>query len=108
MATFAYRAYGLDGGFAEGTIEAATPDIASDMLWAQGLTPFQLRPTDSAGTRWWNRDLFSAGNPQRADLLSFTREFAMLNTAEILLDDALRILRDQASGQRLRTLVEGL
>jgi general secretion pathway protein F len=108
MATFAYRAYGLDGGFAEGTIEAATPDVASDILWAQGLTPFQLRPTGDAGTRWWNKELFSAGNPQRADLLAFTREFAMLNTAEIPLDDALRILRDQASGQRLRTLVEGL
>jgi len=108
MASFAYRAYGLDGGFAEGTIEAATPDVATDMLWAQGLTPFQLRPTDGSGTRWWNKELFSASNPQRADLLAFTREFAMLSTAEIPLDDALRILRDQASSHRLRALVDGL
>jgi general secretion pathway protein F len=108
MATFRYRAYGLDGGFAEGTIEAATTDAATDILWARGLTPFQLRPTDGAGTRWWNRELFSVANSHRADLLAFTREFAMLNTAEIPLDDALRILRDQASSQRLRNLVEGL
>jgi general secretion pathway protein F len=108
MATFSYRAYGLNGTFAEGTIEAASPDVASDMLWAQGLTPFLLRPADCSDTKWWNRELFSGADAQRGELLAFTREFAMLNTAEIPLDDALRILREQASGSRLRSLVEGL
>jgi general secretion pathway protein F len=108
MATFRYRAYGLDGGFAEGTIDAASPDAANDVLWSQGLTPFQMRAAGDSGTKWWNRELFTGAGAQRGDLVAFTREFAMLNAAEIPLDDALRILREQASSSRLRVLVEGL
>jgi general secretion pathway protein F len=108
MPMFRYRAYGMDGSFAEGTIEAASSDAANDVLWSRGLTPFQMRAANDTGTKWWNRELFSSGGAQRADLVAFTREFAMLNAAEIPLDDALRILRDQASSSRLRALVESL
>jgi general secretion pathway protein F len=105
---FRYRAYGLDGSLAEGAVDAASSDAANDMLWSQGLTPFQMRAANESGTKWWNREIFSGAGSQRADLVAFTREFAMLNAAEIPLDDALRILREQASSPRLRALVEGL
>lgn len=108
MPTFRYRAYGLDGSLAEGTLDAASPDVANDMLWSQGLTPFQMRAAGDGGTRWWNREISFGGGSQQKELLAFTREFAMLNAAEIPLDDALRILREQASSPRLRTLVESL
>lgn len=108
MPTFRYRAYGLDGGLAEGTIDATSSDVATDMLWSRGLTPFLMRVANEAGTRWWNCELFSGGGSQAADLVAFTREFAMLSAAEIPLDDALRILQVQASSPRLRTLVDGL
>jgi general secretion pathway protein F len=98
----------LDGSLAEGAVDAASPDAASDMLWSQGLTPLQIRAANESGTKWWNREIFSDVGSQRADLVAFTREFAMLNAAEIPLDDALRILREQASSPRLRALVEGL
>lgn len=108
MPTFRYRAYALDGGFAEGALEAASLDAANDVLWSQGLTPFQMLTADAPGAKWWNRELFSNVGAQRSDLVAFTREFAMLNAAEIPLDDALRILREQASSSRLRALVESL
>jgi general secretion pathway protein F len=108
MPMFRYRAYGLDGSLAEGAVDAASSDAANDMLWSQGLTPFQMRPANDSGTKWWNREIFSGAGSKRADLVAFTREFAMLNAAEIPLDDALRILQEQASSPRLRALVEGL
>ena len=108
MPTFRYRAYGLDGGLAEGTIDAASSDVATDMLWSQGLTPFLMQVSNESGTKWWNREIFSAAASQHADLLAFTREFAMLSASEIPLDDALRILQAQASSPRLRVLVDGL
>lgn len=108
MPTFRYRAYGADGELAEGTLDAASLETANDVLWSQGLTPFQMRATDASGTKWWNRELSFGGGSHRADLVAFTSEFAMLNSAEIPLDDALRILREQASSSRLRALVEGL
>jgi general secretion pathway protein F len=108
MPTFRYHAYGLDGRFAEGTLDAATVDAANDALWSQGLTPFQMRAAGEAGGKWWNREISLSGGSSRTELLDFTREFAMLNAAEIPLDDALRILREQASSAGLRTLVENL
>jgi general secretion pathway protein F len=108
MPTFRYRAYGLDGGFAEGTVDAASQDAANDALWSQGLTPFQMWAADASGSKWWNREITLGSGSQRGDLVAFTREFAMLNAAEIPLDDALRILREQASSSRLRALVDGL
>ena len=108
MPTFRYRAYGLDGGFAEGTLDAASLDAANDVLWSKGLSPIQMRAADESGTKWWNRDIVIGRGSSRADLVAFTREFAMLNAADIPLDDALRILQAQASSSRLRLLVEGL
>lgn len=108
MPTFRYRAYGLDGGFAEGTVDATSLDAANDALWSQGLSPIQMRAADESGTKWWNRDIVIGSGSSRADLVAFTREFAMLNAADIPLDDALRILQAQASSSRLRVLVEGL
>jgi general secretion pathway protein F len=108
MPTFRYHAYGLDGGFAEGTVDAVSSDAASEVLWSQGLTPFRMDATNDAGAKWWNRELFSSAGSHRADLVAFTREFATLNAAELPLDDALRILREQASSSRLRVLVESL
>jgi general secretion pathway protein F len=108
MGSFRYRAYGLDGSFAEGTIEAASVAAATDALWSQSLSPFQLQATDGGGTRWWNREITFGGGANRADLLAFTREFAMLCAADIAMDDALRIVQTQAASVRLRTLVEGL
>src|SRR3954454_3748857 len=108
MASFRYRAYRIDGRLSEGTIDAASPDAASETLWAQGLTPFQMRAVDAATKPWWQRDISFGGGSARTDLASFTREFATLNAADIPLDDALRILADQATSPRMREIATGL
>jgi general secretion pathway protein F len=108
MPTFRYRAYGGDGELAEGAVDAASSDEASEMLWSQGLTPFKLDARKISDVNWWNRELFSDAKSRRADLVTFTREFATLNAAEIPLDDALRILQQQASSPRLKILVSSL
>jgi general secretion pathway protein F len=108
MPTFRYRAYGQDGSFAEGVVDAVSTEAANDVLWSQGLSPFQMHATDAAGTKWWNREIAFGGGANRADLVAFTREFAMLSAADIPLDDALRIVQAQAASSRLRALVEGL
>jgi general secretion pathway protein F len=108
MPTFRYRAYGARGEFRAGSIEAATLDAAADMLWAQGLTPFQMRSADQSAKPWWQRELFSGQRSLAADLAFFTREFATLSTAEIPLDDSLRILSEQATSLRIRALAGSL
>jgi general secretion pathway protein F len=108
MPTFSYRAYGGRGEFAEGRIDAASPDAANEMLWAQGLTPFQMRAADAGGERWWQREVFGSSKTSPAQLASFTRDFATLNSAEIPLDDALRILAAQAPSRGMRTVILSL
>lgn len=109
MPTFRYQAYGHDGRLAEGTVDAISLDAANEVLWSQGLSPLRMHSAEQSGTKWWNREItLGGGGSRRGDLLAFTREFAMLNAAEIPLDDALRILQQQASSSRLRELVESL
>jgi general secretion pathway protein F len=96
MPTFEYSAYGAQGQFAQGRVDAASRELASQLLCAQGLTPFQMKPVRSDAVRWWQRDLFSSRRPSLRQLASFTREFSTLMSAEIPLDDALRILCAQA------------
>jgi general secretion pathway protein F len=107
MPTFAYLAYGAQGRFAEGTVEAVSADAASEALWGQGLTAFQLTRADAAGKPWWRRDLF-AGPPSATELASFTRDFATLSSAGIALDDALRIAAEQARSGKLKVLAQNL
>jgi general secretion pathway protein F len=108
MPTFSYRAYGGRGEFAEGQIEAISPDAASDMLWAQGLTPFYMQTADAAAKPWWQREIFAGTGSSPAQLTTFTRDFATLNSAEIPLDDALRILSEQAPSGGMRAVVASL
>jgi general secretion pathway protein F len=108
MPTFRYRAYGAQGDVAEGVIDAASPDAASDLLWGQGLTPLSLRESGESGMPWWRRDLFAARAPSPTELALFTRDFATLNAAEIPLDDALRILAEQTASAKMRALAAAL
>jgi general secretion pathway protein F len=106
MPTFRYRAYGVGGDLAEGSIEAISPDAASEALCDQGLVPFQLRATQGIDEPWWRRDLTGGRGPKAADLASFTREFSTLAAAEIPLDDALRIVSEQQAASRMRAIVK--
>ena len=108
MPMFHYIAYGSQGEFAEGSIEAASSDVASEMLWSQGLTPFRIHDMGQSATKWWKREVFSGSSVRRKDLVSFTREFVTLSAAEIPLDDALRILCDQATSGGVQNLVQAL
>jgi|HubBroStandDraft_1064217.scaffolds.fasta_scaffold61146_3 general secretion pathway protein F len=92
MPTFQYAAYGAQGDLAEGDIEATSAEAAADLLWERGLSAFQMQPRRAA-ERWWNRELL-AQRTSRSALLGFVRELATLMTAEIPLDDALRMLAD--------------
>src|SRR6266545_2721261 len=108
MAIFRYGAYGAQGNLAEGSIEAASPDAASELLWARGLTPFRMRRLDAERKPWWQRELWAGHGFRRADLAAFTREFATLRSADIPVDDALRILCDQGRSTAIGRLATEL
>lgn len=108
MPSFRYRAYGTNGQLAQGDVDAVSPAAASDLLWQQGLTAFEMNVVESGLKPWWQRDLIGGDVPSQAELAAFTREFATLSAAEIPLDDALRILSEQVSSTRMRVMATRL
>jgi general secretion pathway protein F len=104
MPSFHYQAYDAHGTLAQGRIEALSSEAASEALWAQGLTAFELEHASDSSTPWWRRELFGSG-VGRADLVSFTRELATLAGAGIPLDDCLRMLADKATSRAARALI---
>lgn len=104
MSSFRYRAYDAHGHVSSGIVEAASQQQASDTLFSQGLTAFQLHPSEQVSKPWWQRELFAGTRSLRGELAALTRELATLIVAEIPLADALRILSDQSG----RTLASGL
>ena len=108
MASFQYRAYDASGQFAQGSLEAVSEDAASEALWAQGLTPFQLESREPAAKPWWQREVFGGRRALRSDLAAFTTELATFIGAEIALDDALRLLSDQATSTAMGELAAQL
>jgi general secretion pathway protein F len=107
MPNFQYRAYDARGGLALGRIEANSPDAASEALWAQGLTAFQLKDVEQDGTRWWQREVLDGG-ARSTQLTAFTRQFATLAGAAIPLDDCLRILSEEATTRTVQALAKEL
>lgn len=108
MPTFRYHAYSARGEFAQGSVEAASQHDANEVLFLQGLMAFQLQPNEQAAKPWWQREVFAGQRSLRTELATLTRELATLIGAEIPLDDALRILSDQAVSAGMRALATNL
>jgi general secretion pathway protein F len=108
MPSFQYRAYDASGRFAQGSVEAASQDAASDSLWARGLTPLQVTSSGPSAKPWWQREVFGGRRALRSDLVAFTAELATFIGAEIALDDALRLLSDQATSAGMAELAAQL
>lgn len=79
------------------------------MLWAQGLTVFASHEASNAGGQpWWRREIFSSPHLEPVELVAFTRDLALMQHAEIPLDDALRMQADQGSSERVRRMAKGV
>lgn len=108
MAVFRFRAYTTLGDLSEGEIEARSREEAEETLWTRGLTPFETREIRAAGESALSRRLFGERGPTRAELASFTREFATLEQADVPLDQCFRIISMQNSSPALRNLADGI
>lgn len=108
MPVFRFRAYTALGDLSEGEIEALSRDEAEETLWTRGLTPFETREVERREHGSLFRRLFQQRGPNLAEVVSFTREFATLEQANIPLDQGLRILSMQSASPALRDLSDGI
>ncbi len=107
MSTFSYEAFDSVGKLHVGVIEASSTEELVERLVKSGLTPYVTRTAADAGS-WWNKDISFRRDFSARELLSFTREFATLQLAQLPLDDCLRILKEESRAPRVGKLVSRL
>lgn len=96
MGQFRYKAYDTAGALGAGQIAAATREGALEVLTRRGQIPFALdEALPQSSLPWWQREVFGGGRLGSKHLAMFTRELASLITAEIPIDEALRIVAAQ-------------
>lgn len=107
MPSFHYRAYSEAGDLREGEIEAASRQGAEEAVWRLGLTPFEWREGSAPGKSGVS---FLSGNsrPSAARIAAFTRDFAVLEQADIPLDQSLRLLAAQNPSPAFRKIADDL
>lgn len=108
MPTFRYRAFSASGDLLEGEIEARDGADAEDALFRRGLTPFETQEAGGGPAKSLSIELFRARGPNKAQIASFTREFATLEQADVPLDQSLRILSAQSVAPALQALAKNL
>jgi general secretion pathway protein F len=108
MARFRYQAYTAAGGVETGAVDAASVSDAAKLLSDRGLLPFETSPAfgDTLHRPWIARRL--GRRLSLAELAHFARELSVLLGAGLTLDQALRVMVEQASHSRMSELLRGL
>lgn len=105
MPAFRYSAYTTTGHIERGQIDAPSGEAALGQLAARGLMPFETREIRQSR---WNIELNARRRIAIDDIAYMTRSLATLLEAEIPVDETLRLLREQATNNRINQLVDRL
>jgi general secretion pathway protein F len=109
MPAFRYQAYSSAGQLETGTIEAASISEAVKLLNERALLPFSTEAVGESERRrrsW--RTAFARQRLSLEDYADMARELSVLLNAGLPLDQALRLLAEQASGIQTKGLVRKL
>jgi len=107
MASFSYKAISSQGKAVTGAISADRIELASRELRTQGLTLLSLEPT---GENIFppSQNPGGRGGVSSNDVLSITRELAVLLRAGLPIDRALKVMIEMAGHAQLRDLLDTL
>lgn len=104
MGQFAYKALDAQGRFVTGELTAPSVATAIQQLAELGYVPLATEPARAERRTFWNA--FDSGVPKR-EVTVFLQDLALLLRAGLPLDDSLRLLTENVTGQAVR-LIERL
>jgi general secretion pathway protein F len=105
MPAFAYRAVDIRGAAKQGVIEASSPAAARQLLRDRELLPTAVEAATAGGAApGIGARLFRRRVGARA-LATVTRQIATLVTSEVNIEQALKLVAEQAEGAALRSLL---
>ncbi|MGB0757700.1 MAG: type II secretion system F family protein [Patescibacteria group bacterium] len=102
MAVFQYKASDESGQRIEGIIEAPTEGVAASMLSDRGLIILSLK---EGSARKGEIDLPFLNAIKIKDIVLFSRQVAVMASANVPIVQALRIIHDQTENERMQKIV---
>ncbi len=102
MPIFKYKAINQNRQQFSGLVDAANMDVAADTLQEKGFTVISLKKEVSHKINF-NLDFLNRISPK--DMVIFSRQFAVLISANVAMVQSLRVLIDQISNPKLKTMV---
>jgi len=102
MPYFRYKATTQNNETTQGMIQAASPDVAAEMLTDQNLTILSLNEEKIS---FWERSLKLLNRVKIKDLVIFSRQLSVIVSATIPLVRGLKILIAQTESPVLRTII---
>ncbi len=102
MPHYRYQAVTPEGAAREGSIEAATPRAARDLLRAQGLLPIELQTQDERG------EARLGARVGAVDRALFTRQLATLLAAAMPLEEALEAVARESEAKSVQEVLDAV
>ena len=106
MAHFSFRVQDIHGKYINGIVEAATQDVALDILNDRGYTVLALAEQGSEKLLSKNISFFERVKPK--DMVVFSRQFSVLISATVPIVEALQILSKQTVNPALQKALTGI
>jgi len=103
MPFFDYTAINSDCNEIEGVVDAASPDVALDVLTGQGLLVLSIKEREEKKGFAFEINLFQRVKVK--DVVMFTRQFSVMISATLPVVQALRILVNQIEAPTLKMIV---
>jgi len=106
MSLFEYQAKTMEGETVHGMVEAASHQLAVEILTEKSLTPISV--TESKVSRWQFIFSQAVSRVKVKDLVVLSRQLSVMASATVPIVQALRILEKQTANSRLKVVVSEL
>lgn len=111
MPNFSYRGRNGAGEVVEGVMEGATAGAVADLLFGNGTTPIEIKPTEAAvgagGSASLNIEIFKK-KVQHVDILLFSKQIYTLLKAGVPIMRALAGLQESSTNPAMRDVLQDL
>ena len=108
MPRFRFEAITYDGQTEKGVVEGESLKGVRQQLMARGLVPVEVAPETAAAGKSGLGSLFSRRAISQADLAVLTKQFALLVRSGLPLDEALKLLAEEAPKPTTRAILADL
>ena len=108
MPSFQYRGTDARGATVEGTLDGASSEVVTSLLFGRGITPTEVRAQQGGDKQGFDLDAYFKEKIQHEDVTLFTRQLNTLLKAGVPIMRALGGLQESASNKSMKQMIGDL